>query len=98
MTQQEKLTVLRTVEGSPLATRGALTRLGVAPSTYYRWRRTFRRQGSIGLQDRSSHLGRDRDRCLSLPPPQVEVDAGETDGLVGSSLLEETGELALLRK
>jgi len=58
MSAQEKLQILRAVESSPLPTGETLARLDVPASTYYRWRRTFRRQGRAGLQDLSSYKGR----------------------------------------
>ena len=58
MSVQEKMEILRAVECSPLPTIEALARLDVPASTYYRWRRAFRRQGRMGLADVSPHKGR----------------------------------------
>lgn len=58
MSAQQKLDILRAVESSPLPVTEALARLDVPASTYYRWRRTFRRQGRQGLQDTSPYKGR----------------------------------------
>ncbi len=58
MTATQKLEVLRAVAGSPLPLREALARLDMAPSTYYRWRQRFHRQGFEGLRDASPHEGR----------------------------------------
>ena len=58
MSAQEKLEVLRAVEGSPLALAETLGRLDVPASTYYRWRRKFRDQGLDGLRDASPYKGR----------------------------------------
>lgn len=58
MSAQQKLEVLRAVEMSSLPTREALSRLDVSVSTYYRWRRAFRGQGAMALQDRSPYRGR----------------------------------------
>jgi transposase-like protein len=52
----------------------ALARLNIPASTYYRWRRAFRRQGRQGLQDASPHKGRvwnqllpdERDKILEV--------------------------------
>jgi len=49
MSAQQKLQVLRVVETSSLPAREALSRLDVALSTYYRWRRVFRERGAMGL-------------------------------------------------
>lgn len=58
MSMEQKMHILRLVESSPLATAEALAKLDVPASTYYRWRRMFRRQGRMGLADRSPHKGR----------------------------------------
>ena len=58
MSAEQKLAILRAVEGSPLPVTEALARLDMPASTYYRWRRAFRRQGRQGLQDASPHKGR----------------------------------------
>ena len=52
MSTLKKLEVLRAVESSGLSTRGALERLEIPESTYYRWRRRFRHDGTRGLVDR----------------------------------------------
>jgi putative transposase len=57
MSTLKKLEVLRAVESSGLNTRGALERLGIPESTYYRWRRRFRDDGTRGLVDRSPFRG-----------------------------------------
>ena len=58
MSVQEKMEILRAVECSPLPTTEALAHLDVPASTYYRWRRAFRRQGRMGLADTSPYKGR----------------------------------------
>jgi len=58
MSVEQKLAILRAVECSPLPITRALARLDVPTSTYYRWRRAFRRQGRQGLKDLSSYKGR----------------------------------------
>lgn len=52
MSAEHKLEVLRAVEGSGLPVRQVLGQLGIASSTYYRWRARFRREGTSGLADR----------------------------------------------
>lgn len=64
MSAQKKLGVLRAVEGSGLPAIEALAHLDIAPSTYYRWRRRFRRQGIDGLRDRSPYKGRTWNQIL----------------------------------
>jgi transposase InsO family protein len=74
MSAQQKLEVLRVVETSSLPVREALSRLDVPVSTYYRWRRVFREQGAMRLQDRSPYKGRvwnqvleqERDKLVEL--------------------------------
>jgi transposase InsO family protein len=51
MSAMSKLTVLRTVESSPLSVTAALERLELPSSTYYRWLRRFRSGGFSGLAD-----------------------------------------------
>ena len=64
MSAQRKLEVLRAVEGSDLPVRAALARLDLAPSTYYRWRRRFRKNGFEGLYDQSPYKGRTWNQLL----------------------------------
>lgn len=74
MSAQEKLEILRGVEGSGLPVQAALARVEVPPSTYYRWRRKFRLAGANGLRDHSPYKGRvwnqllpeERERILEL--------------------------------
>jgi transposase InsO family protein len=54
----KKLEVLLAVESSGLSIRGSLERLGIPESTYYRWRRRFRGEGTQGLVDQSPFRGR----------------------------------------
>ena len=58
MSTPQKLEIIRHVEGSGLPVRQALAHTDVPPSTYYRWRKRFRRLGREGLQDRSPYRGR----------------------------------------
>jgi transposase InsO family protein len=55
MSAEHKLEILRAIEGSGLPARQALAQLGIASSTYYRWRARFRGEGSAGLVDRPAH-------------------------------------------
>jgi len=71
MSAEKKLEILRTVEGSGLAVSHALGRLDLSPSTYYRWRRNFRREGRVGLVDRSSFKGRTWNQLL--PQERQEI-------------------------
>ncbi len=74
MAAEYKLEVLRAVEASGLTVRAALTQLGLARSTYYRWRGNFRRRGLLGLHDRPFSRSRvwneilpaERDKTLEI--------------------------------
>jgi putative transposase len=74
MSAEEKMEFLRAVECSPLSATETLARLDVPASTYYRWRRAFRRQGRMGLVDASPYKGRvwnqllpeERDKVLEV--------------------------------
>ena len=52
MLSEHKLEVLRAVEASDFPVREVLAQLEIPRSTYYRWRRQFRRGGLAGLRDR----------------------------------------------
>lgn len=58
MAAEYRLEVLRAIEASGLTVRAALAQLGLARSTYYRWRGNFRRRGLLGLHDRPSSRSR----------------------------------------
>lgn len=58
MSTQTKMEILRLVEGSDLPVRETLARLDLPASTFYRWRRKFRRCGRDGLVDRSPYRGK----------------------------------------
>lgn len=58
MSMEQKLEILRAVEGSGLPAIQALRQLGIPRSTYYRWRRKSRHIGSAGLADRKPGRGR----------------------------------------
>mgnify|MGYP001826219515 CR=1 FL=1 len=74
MATELKLEILRAVEACPLPVVQALKQLGIPRSTYYRWRRNFRRRGRAGLHDHPSSRSRvwnqilpvERDRVLEL--------------------------------
>ncbi len=85
MSAQEKLEIIRGVEGSGLPVQAALARVEVPPSTYYRWRRKFRMGGTGSLQDHSPYKGRvwnqllpeERERILELAMRYTEWSARE---------------------
>ncbi len=52
MKPEHKIEVLRTAEGSDLPVKAVLSQLDIPSSTFYRWRRRFRRLGVGGLRDR----------------------------------------------
>jgi putative transposase len=54
MTAEQKQMVLEEVERSAVPKRLALRHIGIAPSTYYRWRRAYECEGLSGLDDRCS--------------------------------------------
>lgn len=65
MSAQERLEVLRAIDGSGLPVRQALEQLNLAVSTFYRWRRRFRQEGVAGLVDRSPFKGQSWNQLLS---------------------------------
>ena len=74
MASEHKLEVLRAVEASDLPVQEVLDQLEIPRSTYYRWRRNFRRRGLPGLRDCPPGRGRvwnqilpqERDRVLEM--------------------------------
>jgi transposase InsO family protein len=99
MSIEQKLAILRAVACSPLPVTEALARLDVPASTYYRWRRAFRRQGRQGLQDASPHKGRvwnqllpdERDKILEVAmvypewsPREIAVHLADYAGFTAS--------------
>jgi putative transposase len=74
MTAESKLEVLRAVQGAGLPVKQVLSQLGIARSTYYRWRRVFRQRGQPGLHDRlptrhrtwNQILPEERDKVLEI--------------------------------
>ncbi len=51
MTADDKVEIMELVCKSPLSVKETLRQLGVARSTYYRWKERFERSGITGLQD-----------------------------------------------
>lgn len=51
MTRNEKLKLIRLIEGSKLSISKALSKYDIAKSTYYRWKRKMKAQGTKGLED-----------------------------------------------
>ena len=51
MSKDQKLDILRAIMSSPLPAQKALAIFDIPRSTYYRWRRHWRRMGLPGLQD-----------------------------------------------
>lgn len=54
----EKLEIIRLVEQSHLPVRRTLRKLGIAPTTFYRWCGLYETFGVTGLEDRSSAPGK----------------------------------------
>ena len=71
MAAEYKLELLRVVEACPLPVEQALRQLGIPRSTYYRWRRNFRRRGQAGLYDR--YPSRSRVWTQILPAERDQV-------------------------
>jgi len=71
MAAEYKLEVLRAVEAYPLPVQQALRQLGIPRSTYYRWRRNFRRRGRAGLHDRPAARSRVWNQILPAERDQV---------------------------
>jgi transposase InsO family protein len=64
MHPKQKLNILRHVESAGLPVRQCLARLDVPVTTYYRWRRNFRRFGLEGLRDKSVSKGKGWNRLM----------------------------------
>jgi transposase InsO family protein len=71
MGAENKLQVLRAMEGSSLLVREALERLDVSTTTYYRWRAKFRREGVGGLVDRASFKGGTWNQALEFERKKI---------------------------
>jgi len=54
MTAEQKRLILKEVDRSCASKRSTLQHIGIAPSTYYRWRRAYKRDGLEGLEDGSA--------------------------------------------
>jgi putative transposase len=65
MSKHQKLDAICLIESSGLSPHTALERLGIARSTYYRWKKKFRTLGLKGLQDNKSHRLRTWNQLLS---------------------------------
>ena len=50
----EKLEIIRLVEQSHLSVRRTLAKIGIPPTTFYRWYDRFVEHGPEGLEDRPS--------------------------------------------
>lgn len=64
MSAQQRLEVLRAIDGSGLPVRQALQQLKLPVSTFYRWRRRFHQEGMAGLVDRSPFQGQSWNQLL----------------------------------
>ena len=53
MSKYEKIDAISLVEGSELSVSGALNKIGLPRTTFYRWRKKFRTMGISGLKDNS---------------------------------------------
>ena len=51
MSPTKKLKTIRLIESSELSVSEALEQFDLPRSTYYRWKRKFKQQGRMGLQD-----------------------------------------------
>ena len=77
----EKLEIIRLMEQSHLSVRRTLAKIGIPPSTFYRWYDRFVEHGPEGLEDRPSSPSRvwnripeavrDRIRDLALEEPEL---------------------------
>jgi transposase InsO family protein len=65
MSKYRKLELVRLVESAPFSAAKTLRKLDIPRSTYYRWKRKFRRQGLEGLRDLSPAKGRPWNKLLS---------------------------------
>jgi transposase-like protein len=54
----EKLEIIRLVEQSHLSVRRTLAKIGIPPTTFYRWYDRFIEHGPEGLEDRPSSPSR----------------------------------------
>lgn len=81
----EKLEIIRLVEQSHLPVRRILAKLGIPPTTFYRWYDRFVEHGPEGLEDRPSSPSRNwnripeavRDRIVSLALVEPDLSPRE---------------------
>ena len=81
----EKLEIIRLVEQSHLPVRRTLAKIGIPPTTFYRWYDRFVEHGPEGLEDRPSSPSRVwnripeavRDQILNLALEEPELSARE---------------------
>jgi len=78
MAANHKAEILELVANSGLSTRGALSRLGIAKSTYYRWRQ---RQAEGRLEDRKGGSKRPWNHLTAEEEAVILAEAGEHPGL-----------------
>ena len=64
MDAKQKLKIINQVQRSCLPKSVTLKQLQIAPRTYYRWLREYRRDGMAGLVDKSSEPSRVWNRLL----------------------------------
>ena len=64
MNIDQKLTLLRAIESSGFTISDACKRLDVPPSTYYRWKSKFKKDGKNGLENKSSSPVRQWNKLL----------------------------------
>ena len=81
----EKLEIIRLVEQSHLSVRRTLAKIGIPPTTFYRWYDRFVEHGPEGLADRPSSPSRVwnripdavRDRIVALALEEPELSPRE---------------------
>ena len=81
----EKLEIIRLVEQSHLSVRRTLAKIGIPPTTFYRWYDRFVEHGPEGLEDRPSRPSRVwnripeavRDQTLGLALEEPELSPRE---------------------
>jgi putative transposase len=65
MSRDQKMEIIRSVEGSGLNISEAVNKLDIPRSTYYRWKRKLRSQGIKGLRDNKPYRLRTWNQLLS---------------------------------
>jgi len=70
MSKNQKMDIIRQVESSQLSISGALEKLDMPKSTYYRWKKKLRNMGSLGLTDNKPYRARTWNQLL---PHQEDV-------------------------